>query len=231
MIGKITGVIDYVSDDHVLVDVSGIGYVIYVTRATLNKLPPAEQKISLFTELVVREDLLQLIGFVTPVEREWYKLLTSVQGVGSKAAITVLGHLPIQTLSRAILLEDSETIKVVQGIGPKIAKRLVLELKGKVPSMLVLAGKTTSPLDSEKSGTRVGDQEQLPHSLSEDQLSEQEMGGISHMELDAISGLVNLGYSQIDASRAIAETLNEPVSNLTVEELIRSALKILAPKG
>ena len=229
MIGKITGVVDYVSSDHVLVDVSGIGYVVYVTGVTLRKLPVAGQKISLFTELVVREDLLQLIGFVTVVEREWYKLLTSVQGVGSKAALALLGHIPIKTLSRAILLEDSDTIKAAQGIGPKIAKRLVLELKGKVPEMLPLAG--NSPNSSTKRESVMGVGEVDLQNFDEEKFDVKELNETNNIELDAISGLVNLGYSQIDASKATAEILNESNSNLSIEEVIRAALKILIIKA
>ena len=229
MIGKITGVVDYISSDHVLVDVSGIGYVVYVTGVTLRKLPVAGQKISLFTELVVREDLLQLIGFVTVIEREWYKLLTSVQGVGSKAALALLGHIPIKTLSRAILLEDSDTIKAAQGIGPKIAKRLVLELKGKVPEMLPLASNSPNSLTKRVSATGVG--EVNLQSFSEEKFDVKGLNETNNIELDAISGLVNLGYSQIDASKATAEILNDSNSNLSIEEVIRAALKILIIKA
>ena len=229
MIGKITGVVDYVSSDHVLVDVSGIGYVVYVTGVTLRNFPAAGQKISLFTELVVREDLLQLIGFVTVVEREWYKLLTSVQGVGSKAALALLGHIPIKTLSRAILLEDSDTIKAAQGIGPKIAKRLVLELKGKVPEMLPLASNSLNSLTKTEAVIGVGEVDL--QSFDEEKFDVKGLNETNNIELDAISGLVNLGYSQIDASKAIAEILNESNSDLSIEEVIRAALKILIIKA
>ena len=229
MIGKITGVIDYIADDHILVDVSGIGYLIYVTGTTLNRLPVPGQKISLFTELIVREDLLQLVGFISLNEREWYKLLTSVQGVGSKAALALLGHIPIKALSRAILLEDSETIKAAQGIGPKIAKRLVLELKGKVPTMLTLSGKTS---------TILRDQEAIGHNLEEEQpIAEGDLSmgfgvnEIRNLELDATSGLVNLGYSQIDASKVVAQILDEVGEKLNVEDLIKMSLKKLGKKG
>ena len=228
MIGKVTGIIDYVSDDHILVDVSGIGYLIYVTGSTLNKIPVAGQKISLFTELIVREDLLQLVGFITPNEREWYKLLTSVQGVGSKAALALLGHISIRALSRAILLEDSETIKAAQGIGPKIAKRLVLELKGKVPRMLTLASKTSNSFTDEQAGNNELEEEKA---ITKDGYQRFEFEEISNIELDATSGLVNLGYPQIDASKVIAEILNEADDKMNVEELIKLALKKLAEKG
>ena len=121
MIGRISGKLNYISADHILVDVSGVGYILYVTQTTLANLPKLGNTVSLFTELVVKEDLLQLVGFITTTEKEWYKLLTSVQGVGSKAALALLSQLPISTLSRAILLEDSSTITSAQGVGPKIA--------------------------------------------------------------------------------------------------------------
>ena len=136
MIGRISGKLNYVSADHILVDVSGVGYILHVTQTTLTNLPKLGNTVSLFTELVVKEDLLQLVGFITVTEKEWYKLLISVQGVGSKAALALLSQLPISSISRAILLEDTTTITSVQGIGPKIAKRLVVELKSKVPSMM-----------------------------------------------------------------------------------------------
>ena len=148
MIGKISGVVDYISEDHIIIDVGGVGYIIYVTQTTISNSPILGEKISLFTELVVKEDLLQLVGFISPVEREWYKLLTSVQGVGSKAALALLGQITIQVLSRAILLEDSTTITSAQGVGPKIAKRLVVELKGKVPNMIKIQSKSETSLDN-----------------------------------------------------------------------------------
>ena len=148
MIGRISGVVDYISEDHIIIDVGGVGYIVYVTQITISNSPKLGEKISLFTELIVKEDLLQLVGFISPVEREWYKLLTSVQGVGSKAALALLGQIPIQVLSRAILLEDSTTITSAQGIGPKIAKRLVVELKGKVPNMIKIQSKSETALDN-----------------------------------------------------------------------------------
>ena len=107
MIGRISGKLNYISEDHIIIDVGGVGYIVYVTQITLSNSPKLGRNISLFTELIVKEDLLQLVGFISPVEKEWYKLLTSVQGVGSKAALALLGQIPIQVLSRAILLEDS----------------------------------------------------------------------------------------------------------------------------
>ena len=227
MIGKISGKLNYVSADHILVDVSGVGYILHVTQTTLANLPKLGNTVSLFTELVVKEDLLQLVGFITTTEKEWYKLLTSVQGVGSKAALALLSQLSISTLSRAILLEDSTTITSAQGVGPKIAKRLVVELKGKVPSMMKFNNKYD--LSSNHLNSQIGNSSNKINIKSLDQ--DFSKNDISQKELDAISALINLGYSQLDASQVIAKIINSSEDELNVEEIIRLSLKTLVSKG
>ena len=227
MIGKISGKLNYVSADHILVDVSGVGYILHVTQTTLANLPKLGNTVSLFTELVVKEDLLQLVGFITTTEKEWYKLLTSVQGVGSKAALALLSQLSISTLSRAILLEDSTTITSAQGVGPKIAKRLVVELKGKVPSMMKFNDK--HDLSSNRLNSQIGNSSNKINIKSLDQ--DFSKNDISQKELDAISALINLGYSQLDASQVIAKIINSSEDELNVEEIIRLSLKTLVSKG
>ena len=227
MIGRIKGKLDYISDDHIIVDVGGVGYIIYVTKITLSNLPTVGEKLSLFTELIVKEDLLQLVGFITPYEREWYKLLTSVQGVGSKAALALLSQIPIQTISRSILLEDSATITSAQGIGPKIAKRLVVELKGKVPSLLKFQNKSeisTKILNPNLNNKKI----EMNDSKNDKNLSQSD---IIQKEVDAISALVNLGYTQINASQVIAKVIEESDKDLDVKEIIRISLKALVSKG
>ena len=226
MIGKISGVVDYISEDHIIIDVGGIGYIIYVTQTTISNSPALGEKISLFTELVVKEDLLQLVGFISPVEREWYKLLTSVQGVGSKAALALLGQIPIQVLSRAILLEDSTTITSAQGIGPKIAKRLVVELKGKVPNMIKIHSKSET-LDN-LSNQPVSQNYEINEQKFDQNFSRND---VSQKEIDAISGLINLGYSQLNASQVVAKVINDSREELVVEDIIRLSLKTLVVKG
>ena len=223
MIGRISGILDYVSADHILVDVGGVGYIVYVTQSTLSNLPNLGDRISLFTELVVKEDLLQLVGFITPVEREWYKLLTSVQGVGSKAALALLGQITIQNISRAILLEDSTTITSAQGIGPKIAKRLVVELKGKVPNMIKLQNKSEISLKN-------GSKELIKKNY---EINNQNFfqNNVSQKEIDAISALMNLGYSQLNSSQVIAKVIDASNKELDVEDIIRLSLKTLVSKG
>lgn len=223
MIGRISGILDYVSADHILVDVGGVGYIVYVTQSTISNLPNLGDIISLFTELVVKEDLLQLVGFITPVEREWYKLLTSVQGVGSKAALALLGQIPIQNISRAILLEDFTTITSAQGIGPKIAKRIVVELKGKVPNMIKFENKSGISL---KNGTK--ELIKKNYEITDQNFSQ---NNVSQKEIDAISGLINLGYSQLNASQVVAKVINDSKEELVVEDIIRLSLKTLVSKG
>ena len=226
MIGRISGVVDYISEDHIIIDVGGVGYIIYVTQTTISNSPKLGEKMSLFTELVVKEDLLQLVGFISPVEREWYKLLTSVQGVGSKAALALLGQIPIQVLSRAILLEDSTTITSAQGIGPKIAKRLVVELKGKVPNMIKINSKSET-LDN-LSNQPASQNYEISEQKIDQNFSEND---VSQIEIDAISGLINLGYTQLNASQVVAKVINDSREELVVEDIIRLSLKTLVVKG
>ena len=138
MIGKLTGRIEYRALDHILVDVRGVGYLVYCSERTMAALPSAGQVCTLFTDLVVREDLMQLFGFITLVEKEWHRLLTSVQGVGAKASLAILGTLGADGVSRAIALGDWNTVKAAKGIGPKIAQRIVLDLKDKAPILMAM---------------------------------------------------------------------------------------------
>ena len=226
MIGRISGKIDYILDDHILINVGGISYIVYVTQATISNLPKVGDQISLFTELIVKEDLLQLVGFITNEELEWYKLLTSVQGVGSKAALALLSYIPIKTISRAILLEDSNTITAAQGIGPKIAKRIVVELKSKVPNMLKFNKNLDITINKNPKLSETNtDLTEKNNSLTYVD------NNINKKEIDAISALVNLGYSQLDASQVIAKVTDMSDKELDVEQLIRISLKTLISKG
>ena len=139
MIGKLSGRIDYRSEDHILLDVRGVGYLVYCSERTLMALPGNGEVISLYTDLVVREDLLQLFGFLSLVEKEWHRLLMSVQGVGAKASMAILGALGPEGVGRAIALGDWNAVKAAKGIGPKTAQRVVNELKDKAPSIMAMA--------------------------------------------------------------------------------------------
>jgi len=140
MIGKITGRIEYRALDHLLIDVRGVGYLVYCSERTLAALPAVGEVTALYTDLVVREDLMHLFGFQTLVEKEWHRLLTSVQGVGAKASLAILGALGPDGVSRAIALGDWNAVKAAKGVGPKIAQRVVLDLKDKAPSVMAMSG-------------------------------------------------------------------------------------------
>ena len=138
MIGRLAGRIDYRGADHVLIDVRGVGYVVYVSDRTLAALPPVGEATALYTDLLVREDLLQLFGFTSLAEKEWHRLLMSVQGIGAKASMAILGTLGPDGVSRAIALGDWGAVKAAPGVGPKIAQRVVNELKDKAPAVMAM---------------------------------------------------------------------------------------------
>ena len=228
MIGSLKGRIEYRGSDHVLVDVSGVGYIVYCSDKTLSFLPSDGEFVTLFTEMVVREDLLKLFGFLTFAEKEWHRLLCSVQGVGAKGALAIQGILTVDALSRAILLSDWVTIKSAPGVGPKIAQRIVNELKEKAPKVMAMGSirpKTASDNselidNSDKYSSNIG--------MSESEIFENE--SLREVQADALSALINLGYSQGDAASAISR-IEIDSEGLDVQLLIRSALRLLAPKG
>ena len=131
MIGRLYGKIEYFSEDHLLIDVQGVGYVVYCSERTLRSLPAVGEYTFLYTDLLVREDILQLFGFTSIVEKEWHRLLMTVQGVGAKAALAIMGALGADGLNRSISIGDWAAVKQAKGIGPKTAQRVVNELKEK----------------------------------------------------------------------------------------------------
>lgn len=223
MIGKITGKVDYRAKDHVLVDVQGVGYLVYCSERTLASLPSAGNIVALYTELLVREDNLQLFGFLTLAEKEWHKLLTTVQGVGAKAALAIAGTLGTDGVSRAITLGDIAAIKTAQGVGPKLAQRIVTELKDKAANIISMgaAGSEQVVIDDSvviEVPTASAPRKVVPASNN------------AGAQADALSALVNLGYGQGDAATAVAEASGgNPDAGSGA--LIKAALKLLAPKG
>lgn len=222
MIGKLTGRLDYRALDHVLIDVGGVGYIVHCSDRTLARMPPPGGVVALYTELLVREDLLQLFGFPTLAEREWHRLLVSVQGVGAKAALSVLGALGAEGLSRALALGDAAAIKAAPGVGPKLAQRIVLELKAKSPGIIALgaAGARAAAPDPAAPAPAAPDSAAAEAALVE------EAGAAATAE--ALSALVNLGYAPGEAAAAVAEIAAEGPAETPA--LIRAALKRLAPK-
>ena len=151
MIGKITGRVDYRGTDHVLVDVQGVGYMVYCSERTLAGLPARGGIVALYTDMLVREDNLQLFGFTTLADKEWHKLLTTVQGVGAKAALAIASTLGTDGVSRAIALGDIAAIKSAPGVGPKIAQRVVTELKDKAPKIMAMGGQGSAHVKADES--------------------------------------------------------------------------------
>jgi len=218
MIGKLTGVVDYKAADHVLLDVGGVGYTVYCSERTLSALPGAGHAAALYTELLVREDLLQLFGFATPYEREWHRLLISVQGIGAKASMAILGTLGPEGIARAIAIGDWGAVKAAPGVGPKIAQRVVNELKDKAPSTMALGGSVQQAMGDAPAQVIEADA-QTPRSAAPS----------ASAQAEALSALQNLGYGPSDAARAVAEAAGDAPEAET-PSLIRAALRLLAPK-
>ncbi|MEM1299701.1 MAG: Holliday junction branch migration protein RuvA [Pseudomonadota bacterium] len=222
MIGKVSGRIDYIAEDHVLIEAAGVGYAIYCSPATLRTLPGPGEAAALYTDMVVREDLLQLYGFRTLGEREWHRVLTSVQGVGAKVSLAMLGTLGVSGLTRALAAGDAVAIKATPGVGPKLATRIVTELKGKAPTMMALAAsgqQAATPLTGQD---EAGD----PPPSATPQLATAPVAddGALAASADALSALVNLGYDRVEAAEAVAEASNEATDEAG---LIKAALRHL----
>ncbi|WP_312524770.1 Holliday junction branch migration protein RuvA [Paracoccus sp. (in: a-proteobacteria)] len=223
MIGRIAGIILHRGMDQVLIDVRGVGYIVHVSERTAASLPPVGEAAALYTELVVREDLLQLYGFTTMIEKEWHKLLTSVQGVGAKVSMAILGTLGADGTGRAIALGDANAVRKSPGVGPKLAQRIVLELKDKAPSIMAMGATLT--VDT---GPVVIEQDATPAKTSKPRAAAApDQSALASAE--ALSALSNLGYAPSEAAAAVAQASSmEPTA--TTSALIRAALRALAPK-
>jgi Holliday junction DNA helicase RuvA len=213
MIGKLSGRIDYCSNDHVMLDVHGVGYMVYCSDRTLAALPQAGEAVALYTDLLVREDLMQLFGFTSLVEKEWHRLLMSVQGIGAKASLSILGVLGPDGVSRAIALGDWGALKAAKGVGPKTAQRVVIELKDKAPGVMAMVG----------GAPQIND----PGEVIEIAVPSPQVERAPSTQADALSALTNLGYTPGDAASALAELGDMQGADVTT--LIREALKKLAP--
>ncbi len=229
MIGKLSGRIDYRADDHILLDVRGVGYVVYCSDRTLMSLPRSGEAVSLYTDLLVREDLLQLFGFTSLVEKEWHRLLMSVQGVGAKASLAILGTLGPDGVSRAIALGDWNAVKAAKGIGPKTAQRVVLDLKDKAPTVMAMAGRLGETLDMQGQSAAEDDDVIETSIASAPKKAAPRKSVEPAAQSEALSALTNLGYSPSDAASAVAHAMGD-MPDAGTSDLIRAALKLLAPK-
>jgi holliday junction DNA helicase RuvA len=218
MIGRIAGVVLHKAADQVLIDVRGVGYIVHVSSRTVAGLPPVGEAAALYTDLLVREDLLQLFGFPTLLEKEWHRLLMSVQGVGAKASMAILGTLGADGVGRAIALGDAGSVKAAPGVGPKLAQRVVMELKDKAPGVMAL-GASLVATQVDAGGDEVIERPRVAVATSG-----------SSATAEALSALVNLGYGHGEAAAAVAEASGRDGA-LETGGLIRAALKLMAPKG
>jgi Holliday junction DNA helicase RuvA len=203
MIGKLKGLIDSYSEDAVILDVNGVGYLVHCSARTLQELPRAGEPAVLSIETHVREDQIKLFGFTSDVEREWFKLLQTVQGVGTKVALAVLSTLKPADLASAIAMRDKAALTRAQGVGGKVAERIVTELKDKAPALAAV-----DPAIVRLTGAL--DERSAPQPLR-----------------DAVSALVNLGYGQPQAAAAVAAAARE-AGDADTARLIRLGLKELA---
>ena len=211
MIGRIKGQLIEKKSDNVVIDVHGIGYVVYVTEKTARSLTLDNQSgdISLYSELIVKEDLLQLVGFLTQTEKDWFNLLRSVQGIGAKVALTILNTLNTDELLRAIRVKNELAFSSVSGIGSRMAQRLVVELSGR-KDLIAFEDEEASEI--------------------KDEGSERTIGIIKRKEIqqDALSALQNLGFKPTEAKSAIDKILTQKDlydASLLVKEALRSLAK------
>ena len=204
MIGKLRGKIEAIGESHAIIDVNGVGYEVQLSARTLRNLKPGEE-ISLTIDTHVREDAIRLFGFASEVERSWFRTLQTIQGVGSKVALAVLGTLSPQDLASAIALGNWAAVEQTQGVGKKLAQRIVAELKDKAPALSVAGlnvptavnGKMAAPAEANATA-------------------------------EAISALINLGYNPAQANAAVATALNDLGEKAETAGLIRRGLRELA---
>jgi len=204
MIGKLKGVIDSYGEDYVVLDVGGVGYLVHCPARTLQALPPPGAAATLAIETYVREDQIRLFGFLIDSEREWFRLLQTVQGVGAKVALSVLSALKPVDLASAIAIGDKAAIQRAPGVGAKVAERIITELKDKAPAYTGI-----DPAVIRLSG-------------------DLEEGRAPQPVRDAVSALINLGYAQPQAAAAIAAAARSAGEGADAANLIRLGLKELA---
>ncbi|MBB99848.1 MAG: Holliday junction branch migration protein RuvA [Rhodobacteraceae bacterium] len=203
MIGKLKGRVDEIGDDHLILDVGGVGYLVYCPARVLQGLPSPGEAAALHIETIVREDMIRLYGFSSRAEQAWFQLLMTVQGVGAKVALAALGVLSASEIANAIALGDTAAITRTPGIGKRVAERIVTELKSKAPAYASVDAGTLSVSQQASSGA--------PSSVG-----------------DAVSALVNLGYPSAQASAAVSKAVKSAGEGADTATLIRLGLKELS---
>jgi len=204
MIGKLKGTIDSYGEDHVILDVHGVGYQVHCPSRILQGLPRAGEAAVLFIETIVREDMIRLYGFAAEAEREWFRILMTVQGVGAKVALGILGILKASEVANAIALGDKAVITRAPGVGKRVAERIVAELKDKAPGLATVDAGTIA-------------------------VSQNVADNVAARPVaEAVSALTNLGYAQAQANAAVAKAMQSVGEEATTEQLIRLGLKELS---
>lgn len=225
MIAQLKGILDYCTDDCAVIDVGGVGYLVHCARTTIARLPQPGEAVRLHIETQVREESITLFGFLALHEQEWFRILNGVQGVGAKLALAILGTLGVDGIADAIALQDKTAVARTNGVGPKLAARIVNELKDKGPPLALRTGNAPSGQPADTSGTSgaagaTGAGQTQPAIFQ-----------------DALSALINLGYKEADAHRALAtarrmlaahEGEGAAVDEVTLDELIRIGLRELS---
>jgi len=214
MIAALRGTLDRTAgaDGTVVVDVGGVGYLVFCSARTARQLPGAGEAVRLIVETHVREDHIHLYGFIDDVERGWFRLLTTVQGVGAKLALAILGALPPDTLLQAILAQDKAALAQAEGVGPRLAARIANELREKVAGLSLSAGTATV--------------NGVPTTVAAS--TPVEAGLPAGAAADAVSALVNLGYRRLEAMQAVGAASRQLGDTATLDGLIRAGLKELA---
>ena len=205
MIAKLTGIIDTITQGALILDVQGVGYLVQASNRTLSRIGGKGAPASLLIETVIREDAFTLFGFADQAEQEWFKLLTSVQGVGAKAGLAILSVNTPDKIALAIAAQDKAAIQAADGVGPKLATRILTELKDKAANI---------------------DLSPAANAVTYDEIAADEPAADAGLDNDAISALVNLGYARSDAYTAVTKAKAQANDNL--QELIRLALKELS---
>lgn len=208
MIGKLTGVIDFIDEDHLILDVNGVGYIVYCPTNTLSSFI-VKQNLSLLIEMVVKEDQMSLYGFIDPTQKRWFKLLQTIQGVGAKMALAILSILDPDQLVGAILAQDYNSFKQVSGVGAKLASRIVNELQNK-EGISLLTGDNSKPTLLKAGQSTINSQQ-------------------NNIVMDALSALSNLGFNKSEAYKLLAEIYNQN-NEITLEQLIKQGLSSMNRK-
>lgn len=236
MIGKISGTIDHCTQDSVLITTAcGVGYVVHCSDNTLALLRGQTQAM-LYTDLVVRQDIMQLYGFLTIAELEWYRLLTKVQGVGARVAVTIIGTLDAYYVKRSILEGDWRTLTTVPSVGAKLAQRIVNELKDKSHTIIDIDTHNAGSIPEHSGGGAAAAALTVPNANTPPSTAQNPLSRAQAAEIETatISALVNLGYDVNSAARATVATINDAMQNtdnnaLNQQTIIRGALRRLSP--